>query len=134
MDLKENTVYYNKLSMSSFTDALMKIYSKPPNKSFQSLTGNIDWNLAWDIVYNNHHINVYGIKLLNNRLGIYTYEGVLFDKFPENYKTLYICYLDDRGIPQYEEIKLVELTDTKIVFQVTCRVPKNLDNIVIEWD
>lgn len=47
---------------------------------------------------------------------------------------LFVNYLNKRGLERCEEIEIVELTDTKIVFEGSFRLPADVNNFVIEWD
>ena len=86
-----------------------------------------------NIVFCDNHIAVYGIKLLSSEQGIFTYEGILFDKFPEVYQTLYVTYINKDSVLTCSEIVIVDLTDTKIVFQTQIPAPEHINNILIEW-
>lgn len=118
------------LTMEDLTEALMKTQVKSVN--YNSVYIGLDtYDIFWDIVYEKNSINVYGIKQISKQGELFVYEGILFDKFPDNYCLLYISYngFNCEGV---EEIEVLERTDTKIVFKCSLIFPK--DNIILHWN
>lgn len=124
---------FKKLTSEDITDALIELSSKSPENN-HTLYCNTETAEIFVDFGNRKKITVYGVKLIDRHKGMFTYEGVLFDKFPKEYKMLFVNYLNKRGLERCEEIEIVELTDTKIVFEGSFRLPADVNNFVIEWD
>ena len=122
---KLEPVQFKLLTEKDLTEALIKISAKTTSNSY-------------DIYLNSDtaemFCNVYGIKQIGKQNGLFIYEGVLFDKFPEDYETLYINYRTREGCERCEEIELIELTDTKIVFKISFEFPSSVTEFTIQWD
>ncbi|MBO7078306.1 MAG: hypothetical protein J6W64_00660 [Bacilli bacterium] len=85
-------------------------------------------------MYEKNSINIYGIKQISKQGKLFVYEGVLFDKFPDNYDLLYISHGNRFNSENIEEIELLELTDTKIVFKCSVKIPEGKDGIILQWN
>ena len=91
-------------------------------------------DMFWEIIHEKNFINVYGIKQIDKQGELFVYEGVLFDKFPDDYDSLYIGYRNRFDCERAEEIEILELTDTKIVFKCSVKFPEDKDNIILQWN
>lgn len=118
------------LTMEDLTEALMKTQVKSVNYNSVYI-GSDTYDIFWDIIHEKNSINVYGIKQINKQGELFVYEGILFDKFPDNYDSLYISY-NRFNCERVEEIEVLELTDTKIVFKSSHMFLK--DNIILHWN
>lgn len=132
---KLNTVEFRPLTMEMLTETLMKVQAKPTNSNVMYM-GSDAYDMFWDIIYTGNIINIYGIKQISKQDELFVYEGVLFDKFPDNYASLYISYINssDKYCERVEEIEVLELTDTKIVFKCSVKFPEGKDNIILQWN
>lgn len=118
--------------MEDLTEALMKTQAKPVN--YNSIyMGSETADIFWELIYDNF-ITIYGIKLINTDADLFIYEGVLFDKFPDNYNLLYISYRNKFDCERAGEVEILELTDTKIVFKCPVKFPEGKDNIILQWN
>ena len=123
------------VQVESFTDeyltkALMEASAKTTENMMCPVYLDYDASdLLWDIVHGKWGINVYGIKQIADLDGAFIYEGVLFDKFPEKYTTLYIDYKGEIC----EEIIPIILTDTRIVFPLSFKLPDSVTQFTIQW-
>lgn len=121
------------LTMKDLTEALMKTQVK--SVSYNSIyIGSDMYDIFWDIMYEKNSINIYGIKQISKQGKLFVYEGVLFDKFPDNYDLLYISHGNRFNSENIEEIELLELTDTKIVFKCSVKIPEGKDGIILQWN
>lgn len=120
-------------TMEDLTEALMKTQVKPANYNSVYI-GSDTFDVFWEIMHEKNFINVYGIKQLGKQGELFVYEGVLFDKFPDNYDSLYISYRNRFDCERAEEIEILELTDTKIVFKCSVKFPEGKDNIILQWN
>ena len=130
---KLEPVQFKPLTAEDLTEALMKTQAKPVNYN-PIYIGSDMTEMFWDIIYEKNFINVYGIKLISKQGELFVYEGVLFDKFPDNYNLLYISYRGRFDCGRAEEIEVLELTDTKIVFKCSVKFPEGKDNIILQWN
>ena len=130
---KLEPVQFKPLTMEDLTEALMKTQAKLPNYNSVYI-GSDAYDMFWEIINEKNFINVYGIKQIGKQDDLFIYEGVLFDKFPDNYDSLYISYINRFNSERAEEIQILELTDTKIVFKCSFMIPKDKDNIVLQWN
>jgi hypothetical protein len=119
--------------MKDLTEALMKTQVNPVNTNVIYMNSDT-CDMFWDIVYDRKFIDVYGIKQIGKQDDMFIYEGVLFDKFPDNYDSLYISYRNRFDCERAEEIEVLELTDTKIVFKYSVKIPEDKNNIILQWD
>ena len=131
---KSTSTQFKRLTMDDLTKALMDIKSKSNNTSYPIYVGADTLEMFWDFIYEKNSITVYGIKMIAVEGDLFIYEGVLFDKFPDNYDLLYINYINRFNSERAEEIQVLELTDTKIVFKCSSMIPKDKDNIVLQWN
>ena len=83
-------------------------------------------------VLSNINVHAYGLKLINEEHGRFVYEAVLLDAFPEDFESLFVSYLNEEHLENVEEIELLKLTDTCIVFSTSTRLPNDLTDIVIQ--
>ena len=118
--------------MKMLTDALMKTQANTINSNVMYMNSTT-YDMLWDILYEKF-IDIYGVRQIGKQDDMFVYEGVLFDKFPDKYSTLFCTYLNDNYSSICEEIELIELTDTKIVFKLSFLIPKEETNITIEWN
>lgn len=133
--IKRPPIQLYPLTMDDMTKTISEILSKTTfNDTYPIYLGEKTTELFWDLTYRFNHIDIYGVKQIDIQKGLFVYEGVIFDKFPDKYDTLFITYLNNWGSSCTEEIELVELTDTKIVFKVSFLIPKEETNITIEWN
>lgn len=130
---KSTSTQFKRLTMDDLTKALIDIKSKSNNTSYPIYCGAAMFKMFWDFIEKNS-ITVYGIKMIGVEGDLFIYEGVLFDKFPDNYDSLYISYINRFNSERAEEIQILELTDTKIVFKCSFMIPKDKDNIVLQWN
>ena len=84
------------------------------------------------MVLSNINIHAYGLKLINEEYGRFVYEAVLLDPFPEDFESLFVSYLNEEHLENVEEIELLKLADTCIVFSTSTRLPDDLTDIVIQ--
>ena len=120
-------------TMEDLTEALMKTQAKPVN--YNSIyIGSDTYDVFWEIIHSKNFITVYGIKQISKQGGLFVYEGVLFDKFPDNYDSLYISCRNRFDCERTEEIEVLELTDTKIVFKCSIKISEDKDNIILQWN
>ena len=125
-------VQFKPLTAKDLTETLMKVSANPiDNYNIYCNTKTADF--FWDIISSRNFINVYGIKQIGKQNGLFIYEGVLFDKFPEDYDILYINYRTRECCERCEEIELIELTDTKIVFKISFEFPSSVTEFTIQW-
>lgn len=127
---KLEPVQFKLLTVEDLTEALMKTQVKSVNYNSVYIGPDI-YDVVWDIIYEKNSINVYGIKQIGKQDELFVYEGILFDKFPDNYDSLYISYRNRFDCERAEEIEVLERTDTKIVFKCSFIFPK--DNIILQW-
>lgn len=124
---------FKPLTMEDLTEALMKTQAKPVN--YNAVYIGLDASdVFWEIIHEKNFINVYGIKQIGKQGELFVYEGVLFDKFPDNYDLLYISYRSRFNDERAEEIEVLERTDTKIVFKCSIKIPEGKDNIILQWN
>ena len=121
------------LTMEDLTETLMKTQVKSVNYNSVYIGSDL-YDVFWDIVYGKNFINVYGVKQISKQGELFVYEGVLFDKFPDDYNLLYIGYRNRFDCERAEEIEILELTDTKIVFKCSVKFPEGKDNIILQWN
>lgn len=124
-------VQFKPLTMEDLTESLIKTQVKSVNYNSVYI-GLETQDIFWDIIHKKNSINVYGIKQISKQGELFVYEGVLFDKFPDNYDSLYISYRNRFDCERAEEIEVLERTDTKIVFKCSLIFPK--DNIILQWN
>lgn len=129
---KLEPVQFKPLTMKDLTETLMKTQANPVNSNTMYM-GSGTYDTFWDIIYSENTINIYGIKQLDKQDDMFIYEGVLFDKFPDNYNSLYISYRNRFDCERAEEIEVLELTDTKIVFKCSVKISEDKDNIILQW-
>ena len=84
------------------------------------------------MVLSNINIHAYGLRLINEEYGRFVYEAVLLDPFPEDFESLFVSYLNEEHLENVEEIELLKLADTCIVFSTSTRLPDDLTDIVIQ--
>ena len=120
------------MTAKDLTDALIKISAKTTSNSYDIYLNSDTAEMFWDVISSRNFINVYGIKQIGKQNDLFIYEGVLFDKFPEDYETLYINYRTREGCERCEEIELIELTDTKIVFKISFEFPSSVTEFTIQ--
>ena len=125
-------VQFKPLTAKDLTETLMKV-SANPNGNYNVYCNTETADFFWDIISSRNFVNVYGIKQIGKQDGLFVYEGVLFDKFPEDYDILYINYRTKECCERCEEIELVELTDTKIVFKISFEFPSSVTEFTIQW-
>lgn len=130
---KLEPVRFKPLTMEDLTKTLMKIQANPVNYNSVYM-GSDACDMFWEIIYEKNFINVYGIKQVGKQGELFVYEGVLFDKFPDDYNSLYIGYRNRFDCERAEEIEILELTDTKIVFECSVKFPEGKDNIILQWN
>ena len=130
---KLEPVQFKPLTMEDLTEALMKIPAKPVNYN-PIYIGSDTYDMFWEIIHEKNFITVYGIKQISKQGELFVYEGVLFDKFPDNYDLLYISYRSRFDDERAEEIEVLERTDTKIVFKCSVKIPEDKDNIILQWN
>ena len=130
---ESETVQLKPLTMKDLTESLMKTQIKPFNANtiFVGLEAH---DIFWEIIHEKNSINVYGIKQISKQGKLFVYEGILFDKFPDNYDLLYISYRNRFDCERAEEIEILELTDTKIVFKCSIKFPEDKYNIILQWN
>lgn len=129
---KVEPVQFKPLTMKEFTETLMKNQAKSINSNIYMNSDAVD--MFWEIIYGRNFINVYGVKQIGKQGELFVYEGVLFDKFPDDYNLLYIGYRNRFDCERAEEIEILELTDTKIVFKCSVKFPEGKDNITLQWN
>lgn len=130
---KLEPVQFKPLTMEDLTEALMKIPAKPVNYN-PIYIGSDTYDMFWEIIHEKNFITVYGIKQISKQGELFVYEGVLFDKFPDNYDLLYISYRNRFDNERAEEIEVLERTDTKIVFKCSVKIPEDKNNIILQWN
>ena len=130
---KLEPVQFKPLTMEDLTEALMKTQAKLTNYN-PIYIGSDTYDMFWEIIHEKNFINVYGIKQVGKQGELFVYEGVLFDKFPDNYNSLYISYRNRFDCERAEEIEILELTDTKIIFKCSVKFPEGKDNIILQWN
>lgn len=130
---KLEPVQFKPLTMADLTEALMKTQVKPIYDNSVYI-GSTTFDMFWEIIHEKNFINVYGVKQIDKQGELFVYEGVLFDKFPDNYDSLYISYRNRFDCERAEEIEILELTDTKIVFRCSIKFPEDKDNIILQWN
>ena len=130
---KLEPVQFKPLTMEDLTEALMKTQVKSVNYNSVYIGPDI-YDVVWDIIHEKNSINVYGIKQISKQGELFVYEGILFDKFPDNYNLLYISYISRFNDERAEEIEVLERTDTKIVFKCSVKIPEGKDNIILQWN
>lgn len=128
---KLESVQFKPLTMEDLTESLIKTQVKSVNYNSVYI-GLETQDIFWDIIHKKNSINVYGIKQISKQGELFVYEGILFDKFPDNYDSLYISYRNRFDCERAEEIEVLERTDTKIVFKCSLIFPK--DNIILQWN
>ena len=84
------------------------------------------------ILLSNVNIHAYGLRLINEEYGRFVYEAVLLDSFPEDFESLFVSYVNKEHLENVEEIELLKLTDTCIVFSTSTRLPDDLMDIIIQ--
>lgn len=131
---KLEPVQFKPLTAKDLTEALIKVCEKTTSKNYDIYLNADTAEIFWDVLSSRNFINVYGIKQIGKQDGLFVYEGVLFDKFPDNYDSLYISYRNKFDCERAEEIEVLELTDTKIVFKCSIKIPKGKDNIILQWN
>lgn len=117
------------LTIENLTKTLMETQAKSINATDHSIYTNsevADW--FWEIASNEYFINVYGTKQINKQDDLFVYECVLFDEFPKNYTSPYVINTDSK---LSIKIKILEVTDTKIVFKCPVALPIDKNNFVI---
>ena len=127
------SIQFKKLTAEDITDALIELSSKSPENNY-TLYCNTETAEIFVDFGNKKKITVYGVKLIGRHKNMFTYEGVLFDKFPDDYDSLYIGYRNRFDCERAEEIEILELTDTKIVFKCSVKFPEGKDNIILQWN
>lgn len=133
--IKPPPIQLKSFTMNDMTKPISGILSKTMFSDIYPIyLGERTTEMFWDIIHRFKHIDVYGVKQIDMQKGLFVYEGVIFDKFPDKYDALFITYLNNYGSSCTEEIELVELTDTKIVFKFSFLIPKEETNITIEWN
>lgn len=130
---KLEPVQFKPLTMEDLTEALMKTQTKLTSYN-PIYIGSDTYDMFWEIIHEKNFINVYGIKQISKQGELFVYEGVLFDKFPDNYDLLYISYRSRFNDERAEEIEVLERTDTKIVFKCSVKIPEGKDNIILQWN
>lgn len=131
---KSEPIQFKPLTMNDLVEAIMKTQAKSvSNKTTYMYMNSATYDMFWDIVYNRKFIDVYGIKQIGKQNDMFIYEGVLFDKFPDNYNSPYISYRNRFDCERAEEIEILELTDIKIIFKCSIAFPEDIDNIVLQW-
>lgn len=130
---KLEPVQFKPLTMEDLTETLMKTQVKPVNYNSVYI-GSDTYDVFWEITHEKNSINVYGVKRVYKQGELFVYEGILFDKFPDNYESLYISYRNRFDCEIAEEIEILELTDTKIVFKCSIKFPKDKYNIILQWN
>lgn len=130
---KLEPVQFKPLTMEDLTEVLIKTQANPVNYNSVYMGSDI-CDMFWEIIHKENFINVYGIKQIDKQDGLFVYEGVLFDKFPDDYDSLYISYKNRFDCERAEEIEVLELTDTKIVFRCSVKFPEDKDNITLQWN
>ena len=130
----DNNFTFKTLTADDLTDALIKICEKTTSSNHDIYVNTDTAEIFWDVLNIKNFINVYGIKQIGKQDGLFVYEGVLFDKFPDNYDSLYISYRNRFNCERAEEIEVLELTDTKIVFKCSVKFPEDKDNIILQWN
>ena len=85
-----------------------------------------------EMVLYNTNIHAYDIRLINEEYGRFVYEAVLLDPFPEDFESLFVSYLNKEHLENVEEIELLKLADTCIVFSTSTRLPDDLTDILIQ--
>ena len=128
---KLEPVQFKPLTSEDLTKALMEIKTKPVS-DFICIGSEVE-DFFWDLIYDKF-ITVYGVKLINTDTNLFIYEGILFDKFPNNYNLLYVSYRNRFNCERAGEVEVLELTDTKIVFKCPIEFPKNKNNIILQWN
>lgn len=131
--IESKSVVFKKLTDADITDVLVELSDKCPENNY-TLYCNTETAEIFIDFGNKKKITVYGVKLIGRHKNMFTYEGVLFDKFPKEYNMLFVNYLNKQGLERCEEIEIVELTDTKIVFEGSFRLPTDINNFIVEWD
>lgn len=132
---KLEPVQFKPLTMEDLTEALMKTQAKKLITNYNPIyIGSDTCDMFWEIIHEKNFITVYGIKQISKQGELFVYEGVLFDKFPDNYDLLYISYRSRFNDERAEEIEILELTDTKIVFKCSVKIPEGKDNIILQWN
>ncbi|MBO7693480.1 MAG: hypothetical protein J6T10_12690 [Methanobrevibacter sp.] len=129
--LESNPVVFKRLTDADITEALVELSDKYSENNY-TLYCNTETAEIFIDFGNKKKITVYGVKLIGRHKGMFTYEGVLFDKFPKEYNMLFVNYLNKQGLERCEEIEIVELTDTKIVFEGSFRLPADINNFIVE--
>lgn len=130
---KLEPVQFKPLTTEDLTEELMKTQAKPINYNTIYVCPDT-CDIFWEFTYHKKFIDVYGIKQIGMQNGFFVYEGILFDEFPKKYSMLSCTYLNNNGFSICEEVELIELTDTKIVFKLSFLIPKEETNITLEWD
>ena len=88
--------------------------------------------LNGEMVLSNINIHAYGLRLIKEEYGRFVYEAVLLDPFPDDFESLFVSYLNEEHLENVEEIELLKLADTCIVFSTSTRLPDDLTDIVIQ--
>ena len=129
---KLEPIQFKPLTMEDLTETLMKTQVKSVN--YNSIyIGSDAYDMFWDITYKKNSIDVYGVKQISKQGELFVYEGIIFDRFPEKYHSLYIEYYNEFDNQVCEELELIELSDTKIVFSCSLLPPEERTNIKIQW-
>lgn len=129
---KLEPIQFKPLTMEDLTETLMKTQVKSVN--YNSIYFNAGtYDMFWDIIHEQNSIDVYGVKQISKQGKLFVYEGIIFDRFPEKYHSLYIEYCNEFVNRVCEELELIELTDTKIVFRCSLLPSEEITNIKIQW-
>ena len=84
------------------------------------------------MILSNINVHAYGLRLIKEEYGRFVYEAVLLDPFPEDFESLFVSYVNEEHLENVEEIELLKLADTCIVFSTSTRLPDDLTDIVIQ--
>lgn len=84
------------------------------------------------MILSNINVHAYGLRLIKEEYGRFVYEAVLLDPFPEDFESLFVSYVNEEHLENVEEIELLKLTDTCIVFSTSTRLPDDLIDIIIQ--
>lgn len=88
--------------------------------------------LSEGMVLSNVNVHAYGLRLIKEEYGRFIYEAVLLDPFPEDFESLFVSYINEEHLENVEEIELLKLADTCIVFSTSTRLPDDLTDILIQ--
>jgi len=84
------------------------------------------------MILSNINVHAYGLRLIKEEYGRFVYEAVLLDPFPEDFESLFVSYVNEEHLENVEEIELLKLADTCIVFSTSTRLPDDLTDILIQ--